>query len=163
MMKRLFAILIPVMLLFIVGCTNYGKRVEINDRIEVYLNGDSVTETDAKALGNYIANMDKDGKNQKSFQLSKEQGVFVVKMPVDTTQNKIDASLDASFQALRLLIEMEVFKNQPVSLVLTDNKFNPFKTYAPGANTETIMPADENDATQPSSDTTQTADTTTIQ
>jgi hypothetical protein len=128
-MRKLLLILIPIATL-IVSCSNYGEKVKINDKIEVYLLGDSVTEADAKALGNYIVSLDKENKNEKSFQLSKESGVYIVKMPVDQSQVKIDASMDASFTALRMLFELEVFKGKDVSLVLADNQFKPFKTYS---------------------------------
>lgn len=127
-MRKIF-LLLPFFLLVLVACNNYGKKVKINDTLEVYLKGDSVTENDAKKLGNYISNLTKDSKNEKSFQLSKDSGSYVVKMVVDGDKVKTDSTLDASFMAFKALIELEVFKNNKVKFVITDNKFNDLKAF----------------------------------
>ena len=109
--------------------SNYGKKIKINDNLEVYLKGDNVSETDAKKLGNYITTLMTDSKNDKSFQLSKDSGAYVVKMVVDEDKLKADSSIDVSFIALKSLIELEVFKNSKVKLVITDNQFKDIRSF----------------------------------
>ena len=103
-MRKTFLFFLPLVFL-VVACNSYGKKVKINDTLEVYLKGDSVTESDAKKLGNYISGLTKDSKNEKSFQLSKDSGSYVVKMVVDGDKVKTDSTLDASFIAFKALIE----------------------------------------------------------
>lgn len=127
----------------------YGKKVTINDTIEVYIKGDSTTEEDAKKMGNYFAETWKELTNKKSFQLIKENGGYTVKMVVDEKKVKEDPSLDLSFWALKTLIETEVFKGSKVKLVITNNKFKDIKTF------------DDATETSPTPATTNNADTTT--
>ena len=70
MLKKIGA-LATVAVLF-VACnifSPYGKKVTINDSLEIYIKGDSTTETDARKLGDYLAKTWKDITNKKSFQL----------------------------------------------------------------------------------------------
>lgn len=125
----------------------YGKKVTINNTLEIYIKGDSTTEADAKKMGNYLAETWKDLDNKKSFQLIKENGTYIVKMVVDEEKVKSDSTLDVSFMALRMLIAEEVFKGSVVKLVLTNNKFKDIKAYeetkADGASTiESSAPVD---------------------
>ena len=122
----------------------YGKKVTINKSLEIYIKGDSTTETDARKLGDYLAKTWKDITNKKSFQLIKEKGAYTVKMVVDTEKLKADSTLDVSFMALRMLIADEVFKGSKVKLVLTDNKFKDVKTFddTPAAETPTTTTSD---------------------
>ncbi len=107
----------------------YGKKVTINDNLEVFMKGDGVTEDDAKKLGNYFAETWKENKNDKSFQLSKDAAGYVVKMVVDEDKLKADSTLDLSFMAIQTLLETEVFKGSKVKLVLTNNKFKEIKSF----------------------------------
>lgn len=122
----------------------YGKKVTINNSLEIYIKGDSTTETDARKLGDYLTKTWKDITNKKSFQLIKENGGYTVKMVVDTEKLKADSTLDISFMALRMLIADEVFKGSKVKLVLTDNKFKDVKTFddTPAAETPTTAAGD---------------------
>ena len=107
----------------------YGKKVTINDKLEIYIKGDSTTEADAKKLGTYLAETWKETTNQKSFQLKKESNDYQVRMVVDEEKIKTDSTLDVSFMALRMLIEEQVFKGSKVKLILTNNKFKDLKTF----------------------------------
>lgn len=145
-MLRKIGTLATVAVLF-VACSifsPYGKKVTINDSLEIYIKGDSTTETDARKLGDYLAKTWKDITNKKSFQLIKEKGAYTVKMVVDTEKLKADSTLDVSFMALRMLIADEVFKGSKVKLVLTDNKFKDVKTFddTPAAETPTTTTSD---------------------
>lgn len=122
----------------------YGKKVTINKYVEVYYSGDSTTEADAKKLGNYIADTWKDQTNEKSFQVVKENAnSYIVKMVIDKDVFKKDSTLDVGFAAVRLLIATQVYNNAKVKLIVTDNKFNPIKTYEENEN-ETKVILDEN-------------------
>lgn len=127
-MRKLVFVLVAAMFV-LVSCDNYGKKVKINDTLEIYMKGDSVTENDAKKLGNYIAELSGDAKNEKSLQLSKDSGKYVVRMVVDKERMKADSTSDVNFLALKTLIETEVFGGQPIRFVLTDNRFNDLKSY----------------------------------
>lgn len=116
------------LLAVVLACNNYGKKVKINQFLEVYLKGDSVTENDAKKLGNYIAGLSKDT-NEKSFQLSKDSGAYEVRMVVDKEKLKADTTLDVSFLAFKSLLELEVFKQSKVKFIVTDNVFKDLKSY----------------------------------
>lgn len=121
--------------------SGYGKRIEISDKLEVFIKGDSTTEQDAKKLGTYLDTTWKDITHKRSFQLIKEKGEYNIGMVVDETLLKKDSTLDDSFKALRLLIAMSVFPENKVNLILTNDTFKPYKTYKeePEA-TETVKP-----------------------
>jgi PBP1b-binding outer membrane lipoprotein LpoB len=130
MMKKIFSAIAVIIILASCSFLNpYGKKVKINDSLEVYIKGDSTTEEDAKKLGNYLAETWKDLTNKKSFQLIKENGGYTVKMVVDEEKVKNDSTLDLSFTALKMLIETQVFNGSKVKLVLTNNKFKDIKTF----------------------------------
>ena len=127
-MRKLVFVLAAAMFL-LVSCDNYGKKVKINDTLEIFVKGDSVTENDAKRLGKYIADLSGDAKNEKSLQLLKDSGKYVVRMVVDKGKMNGDTALDSSFTALKTQIETEVFKGQPIKFTITDNRFNEIKSY----------------------------------
>jgi len=128
-MRRSFFLLIASTAFILVSCNNFGKRVKIDDTMEVYLKGDSVTESQAKKLGGYLTNLWKESKNEKSLQLSKDSGMYVVRMVVDEGRLKKDSTADLGFQALKFLLESQVFENKPVKFILTDNTFKDIKSY----------------------------------
>ena len=128
-MKRYFFCLIVVLSVLLYSCNSpYGKRVKINDRIEVYIKN-GATEDEAKSLGNYIDTVWKGATNQKSFQLSKDSGQYTVRMVVDENKIKADSSLDVSFIAIQFLLEQQVFKSSKVRLILTDDHFKDLKAF----------------------------------
>lgn len=128
-MKRYFFCLIVVLSVLLYSCNSpYGKRVKINDRIEVYIKN-GATEDEAKIFGNYIDTVWKGATNQKSFQLSKDSGQYTVRMVVDENKIKADSSLDVSFIAIQFLLEQQVFKSSKVRLILTDDHFKDLKAF----------------------------------
>ena len=120
--------LAAIFFILLTACNNHGKRVKINDSTEVYVKGEDVSEDDAKKLGNYIESLTKDGTNEKSLQLSKDSGMYVVRMVVNEEKLKTDSTIDVSFIALKSLIELEVFKNNRVKLIVTNDQFMDIKT-----------------------------------
>lgn len=143
-MKKSIYIII-IFTVFITACnffgSDYGKRIEISDKVEVFIKGDSTTEQDAKKLGTYLDTTWKDITHKRSFQLIKEKGEYNIGMVVDEALLKKDTTLEVSFKALRLLIAMSVFPDNKVNLILTNDSFKPYKTYKEEAeDTETDMP-----------------------
>ena len=130
-MKKII-LLFATILFVLSGCdltASFGKRVKINDNLEIYVKGDGATEDDAQKLGNYLAILWKDAPNMKSLQLAKDKGVYVVKMVVDEKMVKADTSLNSAFMAVKSLLEEEVFKDSKVNFIITDNRFNDIKSY----------------------------------
>ena len=111
---------------FLVSCNDYGKKVKISDKTEIYIKKDA-TEDEAKKLGAYIESLSKDN-NEKSFQLSKENGDYTVRMVINQDEVKKDPSLKMSFMALRFLFNDKVFNGSKVNMILTDNHFKDLET-----------------------------------
>jgi hypothetical protein len=128
-MRKFFFAFTAVIAFVLVSCNDYGKKVKINDNLEIYVKGNGVTENDARKLGNYLAELSGDSKNQKSLQLSKDSGQYEVRMVVDQEKMKTDSVTDVNFTALKTLMETQVFNNQPVRLTLTDDHFKDLKSY----------------------------------
>lgn len=128
-MRKLFATLAVLVAFVFISCNNYGKKVKIDNTMEVYIKGDDVSESQAKKFGNYLANLWKESKNEKSLQLLKDSGVYVVKMVVDEDNLKQDSTANVGFMTLKTMIEAAVFDNKPVKFVLTDNTFKDIKSY----------------------------------
>jgi hypothetical protein len=114
-------VILAFSLLGFVGCEPYGKKVKINEQLEVYAKRDA-TEAEAKKLGDYLQSLDTENKNQKSFQLEKDKDVYTIRMviPEEALKNN---ELDESFQALQLLIKENVFPGKSVKLILADDQF----------------------------------------
>jgi len=127
-MTRLFFVLLALALV-LVSCSDYGRKIKINDKVDVYIKGDSVNEDDARRLGNYISEHAGDYKNEKSLQLSKQKGEYVVKMVVDQEKLKNGSTSEENFAALKALLQTQVFNNQPVKLTITDNNFVDLKSF----------------------------------
>ena len=128
-MKNLCSLFLISSLLFICCNTSpYGKKITVNNHIEVYIKS-GATEAEAKNLGNYIDSTWKTSGNKKSFQLSKDSGQYIIRMVVDENKIKKDSSLDVSFMAIQFLIEEQVFNGSKVKLILTDNSFKDIKTF----------------------------------
>lgn len=128
-MKLKFISLLLLSSIFFSSCDldGNGKKIKVSDRTEVYIKNDA-TEADARKMGNYFDSTWKEQTNEKSFQLSKDSGNYTVRMVIDTTGYEKDSSLNESFMAIQFLIQDQIFKGSKVKLILTDNKFNDFKT-----------------------------------
>src|SRR5579875_241694 len=134
-MKKILLFLLPVSLLF-TSCdlfNNYGKKVSINDKNEVYYKGDDVTENNAKDLGNYL---EKTGffnpQKEETAQVlkNKNDDKYTVKFVYDKDYfNKNSDQLNVIFWLLQDQISQNVFNGKKVSIALTDNKLNNFQTF----------------------------------
>ncbi|MEO5782556.1 MAG: hypothetical protein ABIQ07_04750 [Ginsengibacter sp.] len=130
MMKLKLSCVLLFSLVVCVSCNTspYGKKVKVNDRIEVFIKNEA-NEAEAKKLGNFIDSTWKMSTNQKSFQLSKDIGQYTVRMVVDENKIKEDSSLDVSFMAIQFLLEENVFKGSKVILILTNDSFKDIKSF----------------------------------
>ncbi|WP_207492167.1 hypothetical protein [Aridibaculum aurantiacum] len=126
MRKIVVAALALLVSVTIISCQQYGKKVKINEHLEVYVKNQA-TEEEGKKLGEYIATLDSSNTNQKSVQLSKDSSIYTVRLVIPEEHLK-NNELDESFQALQYLIRENVFPGQTVRLVLTDDKFNDKRT-----------------------------------
>jgi len=145
MRKVLLCAMVVVSTLAFTSCNSYGKKVKINDQLEVYAKKDA-TEAEAKKLGDYLSTLDNQNKNEKSFQLEKEKDAYTVRMvvPEEVVNQK---EMESSFQALQYLIKENVFPGKTVKLILTDNTFNDKKTIAEMAMPPAEETAPETDST----------------
>lgn len=134
-------IIVTIALGFLVIACNffspYGKKVTINNTLEVYYKGDNITQNDAKKLGDFLADTWKESTNKKSLQLLKENNIYLIKMVVDTEKVKTDSSLTFSLMAIQYLLESQVFKGEKVKFVLTDNTFKDIQSFKQTPNKDT--------------------------
>lgn len=131
-MKKILLFITPAFLL-LTSCdlfNSYGKKVKINDKNEIYYKGDSVTEADAKNLGNYLL---KTGyfnpQKGATVQLTKDNDKYIVRMVYDKTvfdKNKDQISLILWF--LQDQISENVFNGKKVNIALADDKLKDFET-----------------------------------
>lgn len=105
---------------------DYGT-ITSSGNIEVYSKDGISMEEEAKALAEFLDRLDGDTDVVKSFQLSKDKDLYIVNMVSDPEQSGILP--DKEFYDLAGLISDSVFNEAPLILHLTDNRFNPYKTF----------------------------------
>lgn len=115
--------------ILLASCNSYGDKVKINDKSEVYYRGDGVTEADAKKLGDFLLKQGLfDDKNERSVQLSKDSGAYVVRFVFDkATFEKDKETTLLGFQVWQMWISENVFNSAKTKVVLADNKFKDFQ------------------------------------
>jgi hypothetical protein len=131
-MKRILLLLVPVTVL-LASCNlfdNYGKKVQINSKSNVYYKGDGVTEADAKKLGDYLLKQEYfDDKNEASAQITKDGDTYVVRMVVNTEKLKEEKEKKLNFYwVMQSLIAENVFENAKTKIILTDEKLKDIET-----------------------------------
>lgn len=104
---------------------NFGKKVEINEKNEVYYKGEGVTEDDAKKLGKYFEEIGVfNGKEDRSVQLSKDGDAYVVRIVIkEDVVNKDKERFETIFWYWQDMISENVFKGDKTKIILTDDKF----------------------------------------
>jgi hypothetical protein len=127
-MKKLFLLLLSASIVFS-SCEDYGNKVTINDKSEVYYKGDGVSETEAKELGDFLL---KQGyfttTDDRSVQLTKDGDGYIVKFVVNEEklmQDEETAML--GFKVWQMWIQDNVFKGAKTRLVLADSEMNDVK------------------------------------
>lgn len=123
-MQKIFLLVITASLL-LASCDRYGEKVEINNKSEVFFK-DEATEAEAKKLGNFLLKMNFfDNRNEKSVQLSKDSGVYVVRFVVDRASYEVDKENTLlGFRVWQMWISEDVFNNAKTRVVLVDDQFN---------------------------------------
>lgn len=111
------------------SCTDFGTRVEINPKSEVYYKGDGVNEGDAKKLGAYLLQSGFfDSTSDKSVQLTKDSGAYVVRVVVKPEIYEKDPQLTADqFFVWQDQISENAFGGQKTRIILADEQFEDLK------------------------------------
>ncbi|CAN5133838.1 hypothetical protein BH09BAC2_BH09BAC2_20670 [soil metagenome] len=126
-MKKILLVLFVCCITGLYSCDNYGDKIKISDHLEIYVQKDA-TKEEAKNVGTYIDTTWKDLTQQKSFQLSKDSGIYFLKMVVNDSVKK-DTTLDASFLIFKALVQENALKGKPLTLIATDEYFKEIKRY----------------------------------
>jgi hypothetical protein len=159
-MQKIFYSLLAICFL-LAACNIGGNKININDKSEVYYKGDGVTKADAQKLGNFLQQQNFfNTVNERSVQLTKDSGAYVVRIVVDEKAVKDNKEeLETSFKVWQMWIAENVFPGAPVKLKLTNGKFEDLMDV--GQFSEEEKKALFNNADQPSP-TGKPGDTTTI-
>lgn len=130
-MKRFISLALLLALIVFTSCSDFGKKVTFTDhKGEVYYKGDGVTEADAKATGKFLEEAEffiHDDKT-RSVQISKKDGRVQFRMVVDEKGLAGIKNADERFAEMAAQMSKEVYSNQPVDLIYTDDKFSDKKT-----------------------------------
>lgn len=126
--NNLFAAI--VCLLVMSSCTDYGKKVTFTgNKGEVYYKGDGVTEADAKATGNFLADQQYfDNDKGRSVQISKDSGHIKARFVVDEKALGAVKDADEKFALIGAMLSKNVFNNTPVDVIYADENFKDIKT-----------------------------------
>ncbi len=122
-MRKFFFLLIMGLVL-VTACNEYGDKVQINAKSEVYYK-EGVSEAEAKKLGDFLLKKEYfNSTDERSAQLTKENGAYVVKFVVN--EEKLNQDKDnvlLGFKVWQMWIQDNVFNGAKTKLVLTDDKF----------------------------------------
>ena len=103
---------------------DYGEKIS-SGNIEVYFKKSSNNE-EARRLADYLANSI-NSENVISFQISNDEQGILLRMV--SSPEKASTLEDGEFYSMAAEISKNVFNGAPVTFQLTDDKFNPFKTF----------------------------------
>jgi hypothetical protein len=112
------------------SCANYGKKVKIEGtKGEVYYEGEGVTESDAKKLGEFLKK-EKFYTNEKkaSTQISKIGDRYIVRFVYDKAFYEKTPDVEKVFKAYTNEISKIVFGGSKVDITLADNTMKDFKS-----------------------------------
>jgi hypothetical protein len=126
-------LLLPVLFsLVLTSCNlfnNYGKKVKINDKLNVYYKGEGVTEDQAKKLGAFLENNRGENKGDLAAQIMKEGESYLVKIPLNEEAfNKDKEKFKTLFWYMQDMISELVFEGKKTRIVLTDDKLKDKET-----------------------------------
>ncbi len=104
---------------------DYGTKVDIDGKSEVYYKGDGVSEADAKKLGTYFTQIGVfNGKEEKAVQISKDPDAFVVRLVIkEDVVNQDRQKYETIFWYWQDMISENVFDGKKTRVILTDDKF----------------------------------------
>lgn len=117
-MKSVVAIII---LLLVVSCDidGYGPQVKTGG-VEVYYKPDELKEN-AKSFSEMLDTLGYGKDGDVSFQLIKDSVVHINMVTMD--QYHTDDSMDYSLNAISIMAQLEIFKEESVQLHVCDEKF----------------------------------------
>lgn len=128
-MKKLFFFFFSTILV-LTSCEDYGNKVSINNKSDVFYKGNGVTEADAKKLGNFLL---KQGYfttvDNRSVQLLKDGDTYIVKFVVDEEKLKKDKeNVVLGFKVWQMWIQDGVFNGAKTKLILADSQLEDLQT-----------------------------------
>ncbi len=121
---RKFLSLLTSVLLLLTACNEYGKKVQINDKSEVYYK-ENASEAEAKKLGDFLLTKEYfNVTDERSTQLSKENDTYIVKFVVNQDKlNQDKANVMLGFKVWQMWIQDNVFNGAKTKVILTDDQF----------------------------------------
>lgn len=141
-MKNL--LLLPALAMLVLSSCDLFKSPDKKITIEksdVYYK-DGATEAIAKALGDYLLEIDYfDKDSEKSAQVSKENGLHVVRLVVDQKNLSKVANATTAFWIMQPGISQQVFNNETIRLILSDAQMKDVQTIDPIAEYKPIKTA----------------------
>lgn len=128
-MKNFFIIATLVLTASIfTACNDYGNKVS-KKHIDIYYR-EGISKEEAIATAGFIYGIDSASQNdmskRKSMQLAKNGDTVIFRMVVD--EKKLNKVNSASFILLGMMMSKGIFKNSPVNIDFTDNRFNTIRT-----------------------------------
>lgn len=125
--------LVALSMLTLASCSNYGKKVTFPDhKGEVYYKGDGVSESDAKAVGKFLDEEKyfSHDDQTRSVQITKKDQKIEARFVVDEKKLAEVKNVDAIFEMIGAQMSKQLFKDVPVDVIYTDDKFKDIKTIA---------------------------------
>ncbi len=112
-----------------ISCNEYGNKITIAKKNEVYYKGDGVKEDDAKRLGDFLLKQGYfDSTSARSVQLTKDSATWIVKLVVDEEKLKGNATEVVMWMGiLEMLMKEEVFAGADTRIELVDTTMSDIK------------------------------------
>ncbi len=121
---RKFFLLLLAGLVLLTSCNEYGNKVQINATSEVYYK-EGVTEAEAKKLGDFLLKKEYfNTTDERSAQLTKENGEYVVKFVIN--EEKLNQDKDnvlLGFKVWQMWVQDNVFNGAKTKVVLVNDQF----------------------------------------
>jgi hypothetical protein len=125
MKKTSHFVTLSIIAFTLLSCAGYGDKVA-KDFVEIYYK-DGITETQAQKTLDVLYPSWNEAGNKKSVQLTKKADTIYFRMVIN--EEKAKGIKDESYLMLAAGLSSSIFNNAPVNVVLTDNRFNPLRTF----------------------------------
>ena len=130
MQRFLFPLLLPLLLLCLVGCSNRGNQLDIPLNDGEFFYTDSVRPDEAQRVANYLAKQNYfDGTRHKIVQLDKQNGTYLFR--ANFADSVLEGSDNQVISSMRRAVAMELSKlldDQLVEIQMCDDGLNTVKT-----------------------------------
>lgn len=132
-MKRL-TLLLSAAVLLLAACNafdNYGTKLNIAEKFDVYYKGDNVSEAEAKKLGDFWMQLRKQNNitEEQALQLTKDGDAYVVHIPAkpeELKENKEKTIMQ--MWIMQDLLSQGAFDGKKTKIVLTDEELKTVET-----------------------------------